>query len=215
MQTSIPASILDTPNGREAEGILRKCVHCGFCNATCPTYQLLGNELDGPRGRIYLMKQVLEGHRPTHRTLTHLDRCLTCRACETTCPSGVEYGRPRRHRARTRGEADAAVLARGARAARDPERLRAPAPGSARPPRGPDRPAPPAARAPPHGAARPTGRPAPGGAPSPAHAGALGLRAARRRAPDQCRRRAGLRPPRRQPRAGRAGKAAAVRSTTT
>ncbi len=93
MQTSIPASILETPKGQEAEGILRKCVHCGFCNATCPTYQLLGNELDGPRGRIYLMKQVLEGHRPTHRTLTHLDRCLTCRACETTCPSGVEYGR--------------------------------------------------------------------------------------------------------------------------
>ena len=93
MQTSIPADLLATPKGREAEGILRKCVHCGFCNATCPTYQLLGNELDGPRGRIYLIKQVLEGHRPTHRTLTHLDRCLTCRACETTCPSGVEYGR--------------------------------------------------------------------------------------------------------------------------
>ena len=93
MQTSIPASILATPKGREAERILRKCVHCGFCNATCPTYQLLGNELDGPRGRIYLMKEVLEGNRPTHRTLTHLDRCLTCRACETTCPSGVEYGR--------------------------------------------------------------------------------------------------------------------------
>ena len=93
MQTSIPASILSTPRGQEAERILRKCVHCGFCNATCPTYQLLGNELDGPRGRIYLMKQVLEGERPTHRTLTHLDRCLTCRACETTCPSGVEYGR--------------------------------------------------------------------------------------------------------------------------
>ena len=93
MQTSIPADILATPKGREAERILRKCVHCGFCNATCPTYQLLGNELDGPRGRIYLMKQVLEGHRTTHRTLTHLDRCLTCRACETTCPSGVEYGR--------------------------------------------------------------------------------------------------------------------------
>ena len=93
MQTSIPAGLLQTPKGREAEGILRKCVHCGFCNATCPTYQLLGNELDGPRGRIYLIKQVLEGHRPTHRTLTHLDRCLTCRACETTCPSGVEYGR--------------------------------------------------------------------------------------------------------------------------
>ena len=93
MQTSIPESTLTTPKGREAERILRKCVHCGFCNATCPTYQLLGNELDGPRGRIYLMKQVLEGHQPTHRTLTHLDRCLTCRACETTCPSGVEYGR--------------------------------------------------------------------------------------------------------------------------
>ena len=93
MQTSIPADLLATPKGREAEGILRKCVHCGFCNATCPTYQLLGNELDGPRGRIYLIKQVVEGHRPTHRTLTHLDRCLTCRACETTCPSGVEYGR--------------------------------------------------------------------------------------------------------------------------
>ena len=93
MQTSIPASILATPKGQEAERILRKCVHCGFCNATCPTYQLLGNELDGPRGRIYLVKQALEGHRPTHRTVTHLDRCLTCRACETTCPSGVEYGR--------------------------------------------------------------------------------------------------------------------------
>ena len=93
MQTSITPSILATAKGQEAERILRKCVHCGFCNATCPTYQLLGNELDGPRGRIYLVKQVLEGHRPTHRTLTHLDRCLTCRACETTCPSGVEYGR--------------------------------------------------------------------------------------------------------------------------
>ena len=93
MQTSIAPDILETPKGQEAERILRKCVHCGFCNATCPTYQLLGNELDGPRGRIYLMKQVLEGHRPTHRTLTHLDRCLTCRACETTCPSGVDYGR--------------------------------------------------------------------------------------------------------------------------
>ena len=93
MQTSILANILATPKGQEAERILRRCVHCGFCNATCPTYQLLGNELDGPRGRIYLMKQVLEGQRPTHRTLTHLDRCLTCRACETTCPSGVEYGR--------------------------------------------------------------------------------------------------------------------------
>ena len=93
MQTSIDPGILATAKGQEAERILRKCVHCGFCNATCPTYQLLGNELDGPRGRIYLMKQVLEGERATHRTLTHLDRCLTCRACETTCPSGVEYGR--------------------------------------------------------------------------------------------------------------------------
>ena len=93
MQTAIEKDILETSEGKEAERILRKCVHCGFCNATCPTYQLLGNELDGPRGRIYLVKQVLEGDRPTHRTLTHLDRCLTCRACETTCPSGVEYGR--------------------------------------------------------------------------------------------------------------------------
>lgn len=91
MQTSIPAELLATPRGREADRILRKCVHCGFCNATCPTYQLLGNELDGPRGRIYLVKQMLEGHAPTERTVTHLDRCLTCRACETTCPSGVEY----------------------------------------------------------------------------------------------------------------------------
>jgi glycolate oxidase iron-sulfur subunit len=93
MQTQLAAFIRDTPEGREADAILRKCVHCGFCNATCPTYQLLGDELDGPRGRIYLMKQVLEGATPTGRTLLHLDRCLTCRACDTTCPSGVEYGR--------------------------------------------------------------------------------------------------------------------------
>ena len=93
MQTQLAAFIRDTPEGREADAILRKCVHCGFCNATCPTYQLLGDELDGPRGRIYLMKQVLEGASPTGRTLLHLDRCLTCRACDTTCPSGVEYGR--------------------------------------------------------------------------------------------------------------------------
>ena len=93
MQTQLAAFIRDTPEGREADTILRKCVHCGFCNATCPTYQLLGDELDGPRGRIYLMKQVLEGASPTERTLLHLDRCLTCRACETTCPSGVQYGR--------------------------------------------------------------------------------------------------------------------------
>jgi glycolate oxidase iron-sulfur subunit len=93
MQTELADFIRDTPEGREAEAILRKCVHCGFCTATCPTYQLLGDELDGPRGRIYLVKQVLEGVAPTARTQLHLDRCLTCRACETTCPSGVQYGR--------------------------------------------------------------------------------------------------------------------------
>ena len=93
MQTELADFIRDTPEGREADAILRKCVHCGFCTATCPTYQLLGDELDGPRGRIYLMKQVLEGNRVTGKTQLHLDRCLTCRSCETTCPSGVEYGR--------------------------------------------------------------------------------------------------------------------------
>ncbi len=93
MQTALPDFIRDTPVGREADGILRSCVHCGFCNATCPTYQLLGDELDGPRGRIYLIKQMLEGAKVTRHTLTHLDRCLTCRNCETTCPSGVQYGR--------------------------------------------------------------------------------------------------------------------------
>src|SRR5512147_229130 len=93
MQTNLADFVKDTPEGREADAILRKCVHCGFCNATCPTYQLLGDELDGPRGRIYLIKQMLEGNAPTSRTQLHLDRCLTCRACETTCPSGVEYGR--------------------------------------------------------------------------------------------------------------------------
>lgn len=93
MQTNLAAFIKDTPEGREAESILRKCVHCGFCTATCPTYQLLGDELDGPRGRIYLIKEVLEGQRATPSTQLHLDRCLTCRSCETTCPSGVEYGR--------------------------------------------------------------------------------------------------------------------------
>ena len=92
MQTELADFIRDTPEGREADAILRKCVHCGFCNATCPTYQLLGDELDGPRGRIYLIKQVLEGVVPTARTRLHLDRCLTCRACESTCPSGVQYG---------------------------------------------------------------------------------------------------------------------------
>jgi glycolate oxidase iron-sulfur subunit len=93
MQTELADFIRDTPQGREADSILRKCVHCGFCTATCPTYQLLGDELDGPRGRIYLVKQVLEGAEPTEKTRLHLDRCLTCRACETTCPSGVQYGR--------------------------------------------------------------------------------------------------------------------------
>ena len=93
MQTNLADFIKNTPQGREAEAILRKCVHCGFCTATCPTYQLLGDELDGPRGRIYLMKQVLEGVPATAKTQLHLDRCLTCRSCETTCPSGVQYGR--------------------------------------------------------------------------------------------------------------------------
>jgi glycolate oxidase iron-sulfur subunit len=92
MQTNLADFIRDTPEGREAEEILRKCVHCGFCTATCPTYQLLGDELDGPRGRIYLIKQVLEGQPATARTQLHLDRCLSCRSCETTCPSGVKYG---------------------------------------------------------------------------------------------------------------------------
>ncbi|HSD54332.1 MAG TPA: glycolate oxidase subunit GlcF [Burkholderiales bacterium] len=92
MQTNLADWIRDTPEGKEADAILRKCVHCGFCTATCPTYQLLGDELDGPRGRIYLIKQVLEGAAVTAKTQLHLDRCLTCRSCETTCPSGVRYG---------------------------------------------------------------------------------------------------------------------------
>jgi glycolate oxidase iron-sulfur subunit len=92
METNLADFIRDTPDGKRADAILRACVHCGFCTATCPTYQLLGDELDGPRGRIYLMKQVLEGAVPTAKTQLHLDRCLTCRACETTCPSGVRYG---------------------------------------------------------------------------------------------------------------------------
>jgi len=93
MQTEILPEILRTAEGQEAEAILRACVHCGFCTATCPTYQLLGDELDGPRGRIYQIKQVLEGQTPTRTTQIHLDRCLTCRSCETTCPSGVRYAR--------------------------------------------------------------------------------------------------------------------------
>ena len=92
MQTTLAPEFQGTRDGTEAEAILRKCVHCGFCTATCPTYQLLGDELDGPRGRIYLMKQVLEGAPVTRKTQMHLDRCLTCRNCETTCPSGVQYG---------------------------------------------------------------------------------------------------------------------------
>jgi len=92
MQTQLAPEFQGTPDGQLAEAILRKCVHCGFCTATCPTYQLLGDELDGPRGRIYLIKQVLEGTTPTRKTQQHLDRCLTCRNCESTCPSGVDYG---------------------------------------------------------------------------------------------------------------------------
>ena len=92
MQTQLAPAFQGTADGHAAQAILRKCVHCGFCTATCPTYQLLGDELDGPRGRIYLIKQVLEGHQPTRSTQLHLDRCLTCRNCETTCPSGVQYG---------------------------------------------------------------------------------------------------------------------------
>lgn len=92
MQTHLAPEFQNTLEGEEAEAILRKCVHCGFCLATCPTYQLLGDELDSPRGRIYQIKQVLEGHAPTRETQLHLDRCLTCLNCETTCPSGVEYG---------------------------------------------------------------------------------------------------------------------------
>ncbi|MEZ1315137.1 glycolate oxidase subunit GlcF [Pseudomonas fluorescens] len=91
MQTTLSDSARRLPRAEEAESILRTCVHCGFCNATCPTYQLLGDELDGPRGRIYLIKQVLEGNEVTQKTQEHLDRCLSCRNCETTCPSGVDY----------------------------------------------------------------------------------------------------------------------------
>jgi glycolate oxidase iron-sulfur subunit len=93
MQIALAEFIRDTAAGKEAADILGRCVHCGFCTATCPTYQILGDELDGPRGRIYLIKQMLEGAEPTHRTQQHLDRCLTCLNCETTCPSGVQYGR--------------------------------------------------------------------------------------------------------------------------
>jgi glycolate oxidase iron-sulfur subunit len=93
MQTQLTPQFLSTEEGREAETTLRNCVHCGFCTATCPTYQLLGDELDGPRGRIYQIKQLLEGAAPSNSLQQHLDRCLLCRSCETTCPSGVAYGR--------------------------------------------------------------------------------------------------------------------------
>ena len=93
MQTNIHPELIALPKVQEADAILRKCVHCGFCTATCPTYQLLGDELDGPRGRIYLIKNLLEDNTISDDSIVHLDRCLTCRACETACPSGVEYGR--------------------------------------------------------------------------------------------------------------------------
>ncbi|MEX2327373.1 MAG: 4Fe-4S dicluster domain-containing protein [Pseudomonadales bacterium] len=92
MQTRIHATLIDDPAVQTAEGILRACVHCGFCTAVCPTYQLLGDELDGPRGRIYLIKELLEHNEIAPSAVTHIDRCLTCRACETACPSGVAYG---------------------------------------------------------------------------------------------------------------------------
>ena len=91
MQTRLADYIKQTETGKQADEILRRCVHCGFCNATCPTYQITGDELDGPRGRIYLIKQALEGEQVSKKTQLHLDRCLQCRACETTCPSGVRY----------------------------------------------------------------------------------------------------------------------------
>ena len=93
MQTKLSPEFKDSQDGRDAESILRSCVHCGFCNATCPTYQILGDELDGPRGRIYLIKEMLEGGAVGRSTQQHLDRCLTCLNCETTCPSGVRYGK--------------------------------------------------------------------------------------------------------------------------
>src|SRR3984893_7367886 len=92
MQTKLSPEFKNTTQGTAADAILRSCVHCGFCNPTCPTYQILGNELDGPRGRIYLIKQMLEGGEVTRSTQEHLDRCLTCLNCETTCPSGVQFG---------------------------------------------------------------------------------------------------------------------------
>ena len=96
MRTEIAPHLLQEPDVKDAEAALRACVHCGFCNATCPTYLLTGNELEGPRGRIYLMKTLLEGHmKPSQQTLGHIDNCLGCLSCETTCPSGLGYSRPR------------------------------------------------------------------------------------------------------------------------
>lgn len=92
MQTQLQPEWLNTPDGQTADTILRNCVHCGFCLSACPTYGLLGDELDSPRGRIYLIKSLLEGNDVSRESLSHLDSCLTCRSCETTCPSGVEYG---------------------------------------------------------------------------------------------------------------------------
>ncbi len=92
MQTQLSPAYANRKEGQQARDILQNCVHCGFCTATCPTYQVLGDELDSPRGRIYLIKEMLEGTTPTRKTQLHLDRCLTCRNCESTCPSGVQYG---------------------------------------------------------------------------------------------------------------------------
>ena len=93
MRASLVGPLAETIAGARAEAVIRACVHCGMCNAVCPTFQLTGDELDGPRGRIYLMKAALEGEAVGPESLLHLDRCLECRACETACPSGVEYHR--------------------------------------------------------------------------------------------------------------------------
>ena len=112
MQTDLAPEFAGTAEGIEAEAILRKCVHCGFCTATCPTYQLLGDELDGPRGRIYLIKQVLEGHAPTRSTQLHLDRCLTCRNCETHLSLRRAVRQPGRDRPAHRRRAGGAAARR-------------------------------------------------------------------------------------------------------
>ncbi|NIC05549.1 glycolate oxidase subunit GlcF [Billgrantia bachuensis] len=135
MQTHFTEEALKQPHIQEADRVLRSCVHCGFCNATCPTYQLLGDERDGPRGRIYLMKQMLENpddsENVTEQTRLHLDRCLTCRNCETTCPSGVEYhklldiGRAEIERRVPRSTADRAQRYALRKALTDPKRFQA------------------------------------------------------------------------------------------